>query len=389
MSTRRLRCRHLFTPSGHLQDGMLVIEDGVITEARSFQAEDQEWAPDRGAIEVVDGHVLPGFVDTHTHGGGGFDLASTDPEHIRNVVRFARSAGATSFIASLVTATIDTIEDQLRTLVPLAAAGEIAGIHLEGPFLSHAKRGAHTPELLRDPDPESVDRLLAAGDGQLSMITIAPELPGALDAIRRFVAEGVRVAVGHTDGDDQVTEAALDAGATVATHLFNAMPSIHHRRPGPIPKLLTDPRVMVEVICDGVHVHPDVLAMAISAAGPDRVGLITDAMLATGVSDGEYSLGALDVTVTDGVARVRTEDGSEGSIAGSTLTMRDAFAYCVQTLGLDVDDVARMAASTPARWHGLDRVGALKPGNHADLTVVDDHGTLRRVMYRGAWEELS
>jgi N-acetylglucosamine-6-phosphate deacetylase len=389
MSTRRLRCSHLATPSGHLQDGMLVIENGMITQARSFQSEDQEWSADHEPIEVVDGHVLPGFVDTHTHGGGGFDLATTDPEEVRSVLRFARTGGATSVIASLVTAAIDTIEDQLRTLVPLAAAGELAGIHLEGPFLSNAKRGAHSPGLLRDPDPESVDRLLAAADGRLSMITIAPELPGAIDAIRRFVAEGVRVAVGHTDGDDHAATAALDAGASVATHLFNAMPSVHHRNPGPIPKLLTDPRVMVELVCDGVHVHPDVLAMAIAAAGPERVALITDAMLATGVSDGEYSLGGLNVTVTDGVARVRTDDGSQGSIAGSTLTMRDAFGYCVQRLGLAIDEVSTMAAGTPASWHELDRIGQLKPGYHADLAVVDDQGDLLRVMYRGEWEELS
>ncbi|QDP98997.1 N-acetylglucosamine-6-phosphate deacetylase [Microlunatus elymi] len=359
---------------------MLII-DGSRIQAVEPYVPDQE-----RSTELINGWVLPGFVDTHTHGGGGDDLATEDPDAVRRVAAFARSHGSTSIFASLVTASLDTLEDQLRTLSPLLVAGEIAGIHLEGPFLSAAKRGAHDPDLLQVPDPSAVDRLLTAADGRISMITIAPELPGALDAVRRFVAAGVTVAIGHTTADDRVTLDALDAGATVVTHLFNAMPSIHHRKPGPVPVLLTDPRATVELICDGVHLHPEIARMAIRTAGPDRVALITDAMVATGMSDGDYRLGGLDVRVSDGVARLQTTDGSEGSIAGSTLTMQGAVAFCVQTLGLPIADVATMAATTPARTHGLDDVGRLESGKRADLAVVDDQGNLLQVMAGGQWQ---
>lgn len=381
-----LRCRRLVTATGVLRDGFVAVDGTMITEVRSFDDRDLE---SDDPIEVIDGWVVPGFVDTHTHGGGGHDLGSTDPDEVRQVVAFARRHGTTSVFASLITSELDRIEAQLATLAPLAAAGEIAGIHAEGPFLSPAKRGAHDPQLLRDPDTESVDRLLTAADGRLSMITIAPELPGAIEAIGRFVDHGVTVAIGHTDADDIAVAAAIDAGATVATHLFNAMPPIHHRVPGPIPLLLTDPRVTVELIMDGVHLHPEVLAMAVAAAGPERVAMITDAMIATGMADGDYRLGGLQVTVDHGVARLQTTDGSVGSIAGSTLTMQDAFGFAVQTLGLPIAEVAQMTASTPARTHRLDTVGRIEAGRRADLVVVDDQGNLRAVMAAGAWEELS
>ena len=386
MTTHRLRCSHLVTADGLLTDAIVIIDQDRITAVRSFDPEDQFALGENTPIEVIDGWVVPGFVDTHTHGGGGFDLATTSVDDARAVIDFARRHGTTSLFASLVTAPIERLQDQLRALAPLVDSGELAGIHIEGPFLSYGKRGAHTPELLRDPDPASVEALLTAADGRLSMITIAPELPGALDAIARFAAAGVAVAVGHTEGDDRVTRAALDAGATVATHLFNGMPPIHHREPGPVPVLLTDERVLVELICDGVHLHPEVIRMAVDAAGPDRVGLVTDAMIATGVAEGAYNLGGLEVVVADGVARLRTEDGSQGSIAGSTLTTAGAFAFCVQQVGLSVPDVARMAAATPALRHGLTDVGAIAAGRRADLAVVDDRGNLQRLMYAGTWQ---
>ena len=216
------------------------------------------------------------------------------------------------------------------------------------------------------------------------MITIAPELPHGLEAIDRLVGDGVTAAVGHTDGDAEMIKEAVDRGATVATHLFNAMRPIHHREPGPVPALLDDPRVVVELIADGVHLHDDVLLMAIAAAGPDRVALITDAMLATGAADGRYRLGTLPVEVSDGRARVVEADGSAGAIAGSTLTMAAAYERLIG-LGLPHEQVARMAATTPARVHRLSRVGAIEAGRLADLCVVDDRGALQRVMARGEW----
>lgn len=373
---RRLSCARVVTPDGVVAEALLTVRDGLIGDLGPMDPGLP--APD----ERVEGWVVPGFVDTHCHGGGGADYATTDPSEARRARQFHRSHGTTTSLASLVSAEIDVLCVQLETLVPLVAEGEFAGIHLEGPFLSPVKCGAHDPAQLRAPEPEVVDRLLAAGGSALAMVTIAAELPGALVAIERFVQAGVTVAVGHTDADERTIRAALDAGATVATHLFNAMPSVHHRRPGPIPLLLTDRRCQVELICDGVHVHPDVIRLALAAAGPERTALITDATAATGRPDGEYRLGGWRVRVTDREARLVDEHGRLGSIAGSTLTMADAFA-CLVGLGVPIPDAARAAATTPARWHGLASVGAIEVGRRADLCVVDDDGILRRTLQAG------
>ena len=197
------------------------------------------------------------------------------------------------------------------------------------------------------------------------------------------MAAGVVAAVGHTDGDAGIVREAVARGATVATHLFNAMPPIHHREPGPIPVLLDAEQVLVELIADGRHLHDDVLRLAVAAAGPGRVGLVTDAMLAAGMPDGSFRLGGLAVEVRDGTARL-AEGAGAGTIAGSTLTMAGAFAHLVG-LGFPIAEVARMAATNPARWHRLDHVGAIEAGRRADLCVVDEHGILQRVMQNGVW----
>ena len=372
----RLRCQHLVTSAhGVLDDAVLVIADGEIIGVESAEAP---------AEQAIDGWVVPGFVDTHVHGGGGASYATTDPAEARTARQFHREHGTTTTFASLVTADLDALTAQIAVLRPLVTEGEFAGIHLEGPFLSVHRKGAHDPGLLRDPDPAVIMELIEAAAGTIEMITLAPELPGGLPAIGSMVAAGVVAAVGHTDADDAMAKAALDAGATVVTHLFNAMPSIHHREPGPIPRLLADDRCMVELIADGFHLHPQVIEMAVSAAGADRVALVTDAMAAAGMPDGDFVLGGLQVAVRDAQARLVEPDGSPGSIAGSTLTMADAFELMVG-LGYRIEEVAAMAATTPARWHGLDQVGELAPGCRADLCVVDDHGRLERVMQTGTW----
>lgn len=361
---------------------------GVLLEvaAGRFVAVQTVDRPPAGA-ERVAGWAVPGFVDTHVHGGGGHDYATLDLDEARAARAFHRRHGTTSALASLVSADLDTLVGQIRTLAPLVRTGELAGIHLEGPFLSPAKRGAHTEALLRPPTPEALDRLLAAGDGTVAMVTVAPELPGALAAITQLAAAGVVVAVGHTDGDQTDVRRALDAGASVATHLFNAMRPIHHRDPGPVPVLLDDERVMVELIGDGFHVHPDVVRLAVAAAGLDRTALVTDAMRAAGMPDGGYTLGGLDVRVRRGEARLVGDDGEAGSIAGSTLTMAAGFAFLVGT-GMSVPGASWLAASTPARRHDLAGVGVIEPGGYADLCVVDGAGRLQRVLQRGSWVEL-
>jgi N-acetylglucosamine-6-phosphate deacetylase len=366
------------TPEGVVEPALVTVTDGYVTAIAAGDGADD------GEAELLPGWTVPGFVDTHVHGGGGADYATTDPAETLRARRFHLAHGTTSSLASLVTADLDTLLAQISTLVPLVESGDFTGLHLEGPFLSAAKAGAHEPSLLRDPEPEVLDRLLEAGRGTIAMVTLAPERPGAIAAVERLVGAGVVVAVGHTDGDATVVRRALDAGATAATHLFNAMRPLHHREPGPVPLLLTDPRVVVELICDGFHLHPDVVAMAVAAAGPDRVALVTDAMVAAGAPDGDYRLGHLQVRVARGQARLVGADGQPGSIAGSTLTMADAFAFVVAA-GATVPEAARMAATTPARLHRVDSVGEIRVGSRADLCVVDDGGRLQRVLRRGKW----
>lgn len=377
-SVTRLRADHAVTPDGVLSDAVIEVAGDRIVSCTPYAG-----APESPEVERVDGWVVPGFVDVHVHGGGGFDYPTEDPAAALAARAFHAAHGTTTTLASLVTAPLEVLHRQLTTLADLVEAGHFAGIHLEGPFLSPAQRGAHHGALLRTPDPGTVDGLVAAGRGHLAMVTLAPELPGALAAVARFVDAGVRVAVGHTDADRDAVAAALDAGATVATHLFNAIRGLHHREPGPVPLLLTDPRVAVELIADGVHLHPDVLRMAVAAAGSERVLLVTDAMAAAGRPDGAYALGGQQVQVRDGTARLVDGAGRPGAIAGSTLTMAQAFRTVAEVAGIEA--AAAMASTNPARRLGLPGVGRIEAGARADLCVVGDDGGLVQVMQAGRW----
>ena len=376
--THRLRADHVVTPDGVLHDAVIEVSGDRLVSAQPSAT------PAGIEAEQLTGWVVPGFVDVHVHGGDGCDYATEDPQLAVDARAFHAAHGTTSSLASLVTAPLDVLYRQISTIADLVEGGYFAGVHLEGPFLSPDQRGAHERSLLRSPDPETVVRLIAAGRGHLTMVTLAPELPGAMAVIPRFLDAGVRVAVGHTDGDRNAVAAAINAGATVATHLFNAMRSIHHRKPGPVPLLLTDARVAVELIADRFHLHRDVLRMAAAAAGPDRVLLITDAMAAAGKRDGNFTLGGREVRVRDGMARLVGEDGSPGPIAGSTLTMAEAFQTMTDITG-SIEVAAGMAATNAARHLGLAGVGRIEAGYRADLCVVDENGALQRVMQAGRW----
>ena len=263
----------------------------------------------------------------------------------------------------------------------LVTGGVLAGIHLEGPFLSAARCGAHDPSMLRPPDQQAVGQLLAAGQGTIRMVTLAPELERSLAAIRQFTSEGAVVALGHTDAVLEQVVPAVEAGATVATHLFNGMRPLHQREPGPIGALLDDERVTVELICDLVHLHPTTVRLAATHAGTSRTALVTDAISATAAGDGVYELGKLPVTVTGGVATL-----ADGSLAGSTLTMDTAFRNMVVGCGLTVERAVAASSTKPAEVLGLsDRLGAIRPGLAADLVVLDADLRLRRVMKDGEW----
>ncbi|QGK72479.1 N-acetylglucosamine-6-phosphate deacetylase [Allosaccharopolyspora coralli] len=360
----------LVTPDG-VQDGWVAVTGGTLTEINSGPA----------PASAVRGHwVVPGFVDIHCHGGGGGSFTSSDPEQVDAAIATHRAHGTTTMLASLVTAPLPDLRYQVAALAEHVQDGRLAGVHLEGPFLSAARCGAHEPRLLRPPDRESVASLISAGRGTVSMVTLAPELEGSIDAVRQFVDHGVLAAVGHTDATLDDVVPAVDAGARVATHLFNGMRPLHHREPGPIGALLDDERVTIELICDLVHVHPTAVRLVAEHA-PGRTVLITDAISATAAGDGEYELGPLTVTVRDGEPRL-----DDGSLAGSTLTMDAALRNLVTGCGLPVTSAVHATATRPAELLGVsDRVGSLRPGMDADLVVLDENLHVQHVLHQGAW----
>ncbi|WP_405530558.1 N-acetylglucosamine-6-phosphate deacetylase [Streptomyces avidinii] len=368
-----------------LSGARVVLPTGTVAGGRVIVDGDRIAGSAHDATTTVDltGHwIVPGFVDMHNHGGGGASFTSGTAEDVLKGVRTHREHGTTTLVASTVTGDLDELARRAALLAELTQQGEIAGIHFEGPFINACRKGAHKEDLLRDPDPAEVRKLIDAAHGAARMVTLATELPGGLDSVRLLAEHGVIAAIGHTDATYEQTRAAIDAGATVATHLFNAMPPLAHREPGPIAALLEDERITVELINDGTHLHPAALELAFHHAGAHRVALITDAMDAAGFGDGTYHLGPLEVEVKHGVARL--VEG--GSIAGSTLTLDTAFKRSVTLDKLPVESVVQAISANPAKLIGLyDEIGSLEPGKYADLVVLDSAFDVQGVMRRGEW----
>ncbi|MFI0212841.1 N-acetylglucosamine-6-phosphate deacetylase [Streptomyces lydicus] len=372
-------------PSGVVGSGRITVEGGRIAGVHSRDVDPAGGGDAAGVVDLTGHLIVPGFVDMHVHGGGGGSFSSADPGECMTVVETHRRRGTTSMVASTVTGELTELARQAAVLAELVQQGELTGIHFEGPFISPQRCGAHQPGLLRDPDPADVRKLVDAAHGTAVMMTVAPELPGGLASVRLLAEAGVVAAIGHTDSSYDATREAIDAGATVATHLFNAMPPLGHRAPGPVAALLEDERITVELINDGTHLHPAVLQLAVREAGAGRVAFITDAMGAAGMSDGMYPLGPMRVEVRDGVARI-SEGPTAGSIAGSTLTLDRAFKRAVTLDGLTVDQAVQALSVNPARLLGIDdRVGSLEVGKDADLVVLDAAWDVVGVMRRGEW----
>jgi N-acetylglucosamine-6-phosphate deacetylase len=379
-------------PTAGLADAVVTVEDGVIARVERVGrvGPAASGSPPRAVI-------LPGLLDIHCHGGGGHSFATTDPAEALAAAAYHASAGTTGVVASLVTAAPGDLLRQVRALAPLVAAGQLLGIHLEGPFLAPARRGAHAPGLLRDPDPALVADLLEAAGSALAIVTLAPERTGAAPVATMLRAAGVVVAYGHTDaGYECMARALADAGGKgLVTHLGNAMPPLHHRAAGPVAAALAAAAAdaaSVELIADGVHVDAGFTSLVFAAAAPGRVVLVTDATATAGMPDGDYALGPLRVSVSGGVARLAGLPGAPGAsgvIAGGTSTLLRVVATA-RAAGVPLADAARAASEAPARVLGLTASrGAVAPGMVADLVVADENLNLRRVLRAGRWIQLS
>lgn len=326
--------------------------------------------------------LVPGFVDIHVHGGSGASYASGDPEQVRTALEYHRQHGTTTTVASIATASLSQLEETLKILAYFVEDGLLRGVHLEGPFLSKPRRGGHDPAFLRKPDVAELERLLEAGRGTVRQVTIAPELPGATKLIRQIVASDVVAAVGHTDGTFEQGLEAFDAGATVATHLYNGMRTMHHREPGLVIAALEDPRVTLELINDGVHIHDAILKSTFSRAGCDRIALVTDASAVAGMGNGSFcDNSARPVQVVDQTVRL----GDTDTLAGTTFTMDMVLRRTVRDVGIPIVETVRSLSTTPARALGLHDIGVIRPGADADLVLLDDDFTVSGVMVRGCW----
>lgn len=385
----------LLTDGTTVRDGAVAMMDGRIAYAGPRAGLDSAALPPLRGLQLPPGSLLlPGLVDLHCHGAAGGDFPGGDAAAARAAVEFLHRSGTTTLLASLVTAPREDLVRSAGKLKGLAEEGLIAGLHAEGPFLSHARCGAQDPRFLLDPDPGLLDELAGAAGGHLRTMTYAPELAGAADLVQAMVAHGVVPSLGHTDADtrttaDSLTEAAdlLAASGTgrarpTVTHLFNGMPPLHHRSPGPVAaclRLAAAGRVAVELVADGVHLDPETVRMVFALAGAANVALVTDSMAATGLPDGEYELGPAGVVVREGEARLR----GSGALAGGTATLLDVVRRTIAA-GVDAAEAVLSATAVPAAVLGLGaEVGSLRTGLRADVVVVDSGFRPALVVRRG------
>lgn len=401
---RKLIHGTIATDQGLIEGGLLAIEgDRIVYAGRADHFDDPSFdATSINAADVVSvpsGQiVIPGLVDVHNHGGNGGDFPSGDEDSARKAVDFLHRAGTTTLLASMVTASPQDLEKGIEIYARMSDEGLLAGIHLEGPFLSHARCGAQNPAFLLEPDVEVLQRLIEKGRGRIHTMTYAPELPGSADLVDLMTNHGITPSVGHTDADSGTTAASLaralegldsagfdgTSGRPTVTHLFNGMPPMHHRSPGPIAACLSAAKqgqAVVELVADNTHLAPDTVKMVFTLVGSENVLLVTDSMAAAGLEDGQYMLGPSPVTVKDGVATL----DATGSIAGGTATLLDVVRRTVAA-GVDLQDALASATSVPASVLGLtDEVGALRRGLRADALIVDAELELVSVMRGGSW----
>jgi N-acetylglucosamine-6-phosphate deacetylase len=382
----------LYTPREEMQNPLLFVEDGRIAEVSSRA---QREIPANATVidfqhDFPDAILAPGYVDIHVHGGNGVDVMRAAPSEFVQLNRFHAGHGVTGYFATTVAAPID---ETCRSLERIAGVIEAAqnqaaengdspqavplGIHLEGPFLSHQRRGVHPPEYLVEPTPEIFDRLWQAARGLVRMMTIAPELPGALETIADAARHNVCISLGHSDASLEAARAGVRAGARHATHTFNAMRPLDHREPGILGEVLGDESISADIIADGIHVAPEVVKLFLRAKGMERSVLITDATAAAGMPDGKYRLGPIEVEVKDGKCT------NNGSLAGSVLTMDRAVRNITQFSRWSLKDAVRAATLNAARVVGLEQHGQIAAGAEANIIVLGPEGEVKKTMVRG------
>jgi N-acetylglucosamine-6-phosphate deacetylase len=378
-----LLARQLFTPLEAIDDAVLMFEDGVLTAVGTRAA--AHIPPDAHVLDFGDAVLAPGLIDIHIHGGAGHDVMEGSDEGLAAIERLMIKHGVTSYCPTTVTAPVDAT---LRSLDALGKAidsgssdGKRAhplGVHFEGPFLSHAKRGVHPPTLLQPASRELFERMWQASGGRVSVMTIAPEIEGALDLIAEASRRGVCVSLGHSDAELPQARAAINAGARHATHTFNAMRPLDHRDPGLLGAILTDPAVTADIIVDGIHVDPVVVDLFLRTKGVEGAVLITDAISATGMPDGSYMLGGFAVQVHGGRCEF------DGRLAGSVLTLDRAVRNTMKFANVSLQNAIRMATFNPASVLGIaKRKGSLSVGADADIVVFTPAGEVVRTVVGG------
>ena len=354
---------------------VVLIEDGWIASISSRAA--VELPTDARVLDFPGATLAPAFFDVHIHGAMGHDVMEATPAALDAMGSFLAAHGTGSFLATTVTAPLDATLRSLSGLAkllaqpPVSGRAQAVGIHLEGPFLSHTKRGVQPAEHLLAPDIATFDRLFEAAEGHIRLMTLAPELSGAIELTAHATARGVRVSLGHSNATAAETRAAIDAGAVSATHTFNAMRALDHREPGILGTVLTDDSLFADLICDGIHVAPEMVKLWWRAKGPERAILVTDAISAAGMPDGAYRLGEFAVQVANGRAM------ANGVLAGSVLTLDRALANFMEFTGAPLEQALRLLTVNPASMTGLgDQVGSLAVGEAANLVALDDAGML-------------
>jgi N-acetylglucosamine-6-phosphate deacetylase len=378
-----LTAKSLYTPLERIDRPLLLLQDGHIVKLGTYA--DSELPPKCRVRDFGDCVLVPGLVDIHTHGAAGFDLMQADADGLNRIESFLARHGVTSYFPTTVTAPMDdtlAALDRLATAIESASEGKSGraqplGIHIEGPFLSHARRGMHPPNDLQEPTLGAFETLWQAARGHIRVMTIAPELDGAPELIAEATKRGVCVSIGHSDADLDQARKGVAAGARHATHTFNAMRPLDHRVPGILGEVLSNPRLTAEIIADGIHVHPTVIQLVTKAKGADGTVLVTDATAATGMPDGRYFLGLVEIEVKDGMC---THDGT---LAGSVLTLDKAVRNVMSFADWNLQNAVRAASLNPARTAGAKNKGLLQPGADADLVVMSETGDVKATIVKG------